>query len=280
MKKLSLIASSFVAGGLLLGSAWTVAQPAPPPAPPPAKIAPPPPPAPLPVKQVEAQIQGAIDAVKNNPAIPKDIRDSVVKRLTAVRGTVGKRMSKVDFSDMDAFEREMEKMGEEIEKEMEGLEEEMEKLGEKLGKDLAKNLGKIDIDVDLDFDDDDDHPGIPMRHGADIDDDDDDMAEAIDDLKDLALKPAQRDQITKLRVDSDKTVAAAKKQLDDLSTKLEAAIANSATPDADIARLVDQISTQEAAIRKARILAWSQARRVLDHAQRKKIEDAAKKKTK
>ena len=53
-----------------------------------------------------------------------------------------------------------------------------------------------------------------------------------------------------------------------------------ANKDAEITRLVDQISAQEAVIRKSRILAWAQARRVLDDGQRKKIEDAAKKKTK
>ena len=62
--------------------------------------------------------------------------------------------------------------------------------------------------------------------------------------------------------------------------ELRAALGNPATSDADITRLVDQISAQEAVIRKARILAWAQARRVLDDGQRKKIEDASKKKTK
>jgi hypothetical protein len=119
-----------------------------------------------------------------------------------------------------------------------------------------------------------------MAPDVDIDVDDSDLKDAIQDLKDVALKPAQRDAIGKLRADSDKTVAVAKKQLDDLSSKLHTALGNPATSDADIAKYVDQISAQEAAIRKARILAWVNARRVLDDAQRKKIEDAAKKKTK
>ena len=98
--------------------------------------------------------------------------------------------------------------------------------------------------------------------------------------RDLALNPGQRTAITKLRTDSDKAVGAAKKQLDDLSAKLRTALSNPATPDADITRLVDQISAREAVIRKSRILAWAQARRVLDDGQRKKVEDASKKKTK
>lgn len=94
----------------------------------------------------------------------------------------------------------------------------------------------------------------------------------------MALKPDQKDKINKLRSDSDNSVRAAKKQMDDLSQKLQTALGNPAVTDAEIGRLVDQISAQEATIRKARIQAWAQARRVLDDAQRKRVEDAAKKK--
>lgn len=293
MKSLKLILPSLAAGGLLFGSALSGAQPAPPAPPPtapakpatPAKPPGPPPKAPkapkppaapaIPVKQIEAQVQTAIDAVKNNPHIPKDVRDSIVKRLTGVRGTVGKRLSNIDLSDMDKFEEQMEKFGEEIEKEMEGLDEEMEKLGEQLGKDLAKNFAHFgNIRIGIDVDDDIDDVQI------DVDDDDDDIADKIDDLKGVALNPNQRHAIAKLRIDSDKAVETAKLALQDANKKLDAALANPNTPDAEIARLVDQVSAQEATIRKTRILAWSQARRVLDDAQRKKIEDAAKKKTK
>lgn len=259
--------------------------------------APPKPPKPPQVPSVGGGIQldgikdmvlGQLDSVrrslKNNPNIPKDVRDKLTARLDTVRASIDKRLSNIKLTDLSKLEEEMEKMAEEIEDAMEGLDDEMEKLGDKLGKDIAKqigkdvgnNLGKIKLDFDFDFDDDDDN--VPMT--PDIDADDDDMKDAISDLKDLALDPGQRTQITKLRTDSDKTVATAKKQLDDLSTKLRTALENPATPDADVARLVDQISAQEAVIRKARILAWAQARRVLDDGQRKKVEDAAKKTTK
>ncbi len=275
------------------------AKPATPPAPPPppgtsSKAVPPPPGAgpkpPLPPppvlpglgagiqKIIDHKMEAAIDAVKDNPSIPKDVRDTLTKRLSSIKTKVGKRVGGLDLSDMDKFEDEMEKLGEEIEKEMEAFEKEMEKLGPAIEKDVAAKLKKlgVDSDFDFDFDFDHDHHGIPMAPGVTIDPDDD-LAEALDDLKDLALKPAQRDAISKLRVDSDRTVATAKKQLDDLSGKLETALASSATTDADIGKLVDQISAQEAAIRKSRLVAWAQARRVLDDAQRKKIEDAAKK---
>lgn len=235
---------------------------------------------------VVGQIDTVRSSLKNNPNIPKDVRDKVTARLDKVRATLDKRLSNLDLSDLDKLGDEMEKMGEELEQAMEGLDDEMGKLGDKLGKDIAKqvtkdlgkNLGKLHLDFDFDADDDDDDDNIPMT--PDVDADDDDMRDAINDLKDLSLKPAQRAQITKLRTDSDKAVATAKTQLDDLSTKLRAALGNPATSDADITRLVDQISAQEAVIRKARILAWAQARRVLDDGQRKKIEDASKKKTK
>lgn len=229
---------------------------------------------------VLGQLDHARTALRSNPQIPKDVRDKLLGRLDKVRVTVDKRLSNLKLTDLDKLEEEMEKMGAEIEEAMEGLDEEMSKLGDKLAKDFGKNFGpNFHVDFDHDHDDDDDDH-IPMAPDVDIDADDDDMKDAISDLRDLALKPAQRDAITKLRNDSDKSVATAKRQVDELSAKLHMALRNPATADVDVARYVDQISAQEAVIRKARILAWVQARRVLDDGQRKKIEDASKKKTK
>lgn len=236
---------------------------------------------------VAGQLDAVRDSLRNNPAIPKDVRDKVLERLDKVRTSVDKRLSHLDVSDPDKLGEEMDKMGEEIDKAMEGFDKDMEKWGDKFGKDLAKDLtknlghlGNLNIHIGDDDDDDDDTAGVPMAPDVDIDADDSDLRDAIQDLKDVALKPAQRDAIGKLRADSDRTVAAARKQLDDLSDKLHTALGNPATTDVQIATYVDQISAQEAAIRKARLLAWANARRVLDDAQRKKIEDAAKKKTK
>ena len=183
---------------------------------------------------------------------------------------------------------------------MEGLEEDLDKLGVKLGKDFAGKIGKfgkggkIKIDLgrnqhdpdddddvddvdDVDDDDDDrDVDTIPMSPDVD----DDDLRDAIGDLKDLALSPNQKDRIAKLAADSDRNVADAKRQLDAKSDQLEAALADARTSDSAIARMVDEISGHEAAIRKARLLAWVNARRVLDDSQRKKIEAAAQKRSK
>lgn len=230
---------------------------------------------------VVAQLDHASAQLRNNPQIPKAVRDQVVPRLDRVRAIVAKRLSALDLGKLDQLDAELEKMGEEIEQEMAGLDQVMEQLGGKLGADLQRQLGTqlgnlklgklqlgnlgptvgADFDVDVDVD-------------VDVDDDDDERA--LDDLKDVALTSAQRATIARLRTESDKAVATARTQLEALSAKLEAALASGTASDAEIARYVDQISAHEATIRKVRLLAWVQARRVLDAGQRKKIEAAAR----
>jgi Spy/CpxP family protein refolding chaperone len=302
----TLVMPSVLAGGLLFHSVFGQAQPTTTPTPPtpptaPTPRTPPTPPVPpnLPSgvsvsinngkvqvtgidKMVRQQIDNARKSIKDNTSIPKDVRDKVLARLDKVSAVIDKKLAKLaKGADFDDLEAEMEEMGKEIEEAMEGLEDEMEDLAEKYGKDVAKQLGNIDIDIDLDdlvdldnmFGDDLDT--IPMS--PDLADDDNDMRDAITDLKDLALDKAQRDQITKIRTDSDKEVATAKTKLDDLSKKLETALGDPKTSDADISKYVDQISAQEAAVRKARLLGWHKARRVLSTAQQKQVQDAAKK---
>ena len=92
----------------------------------------------------------------------------------------------------------------------------------------------------------------------------------------LNLKPAQRDQIKKLRADSDAKVATAKRELDKASETLKKTLENPAASQAEVERAIDSVTQQEAAIRKARIVAWMNARKILDDGQRKKVEGAAK----
>ncbi|MDQ3297773.1 MAG: hypothetical protein M3619_14385, partial [Myxococcota bacterium] len=224
---------------------------------------------------VRGQLEGVRQMLKNDPNIPKELRDKALARLDKVRGIVDKRLGKIKGKKIDDLGEELEQMGEEIEQAMEGLDEELEKLGEKLGKDYSSRVPKdfnFNFDFDHDDDDDDDLGGVPV---PDLDGDDDDLRQSITDLKGMALKPAQKAQITKIRADADRSVAVAKQALDAASHKLEVALADPKTSDADIARHVDQISGHEATIRKTRILAWVSARRILDDAQRKKIEAAA-----
>lgn len=236
------------------------------------------------------QLDAVGQLIRNNPDIPKEARDKVLARLDRARTIVDKRLKNLSTTDLDKIGDEMEKMGDELEKAMEGLEEEMGKLGDKLGKDLARKLGKDfaksfkpgkiqinpgdDNDAHDDDDGDDDAHAVVVMPDADADGD---AHDAIQDLKDLTLKPDQRDRIAKLHATSEQEISRARKQLDDASKRLEIALADAKTSDADISRYIDQVSMHEAAIRKARLLAWVNARRLLDDAQRKKIEDAARK---
>ncbi len=245
-------------------------------------------------EMVNEQIDNAQKSIDSSP-LSAEVKAKLHAKLEKTKSIVKKRLK--DSKNLTPAEigEEMGKMGEEIGEEMEGFGEEMEKFGDQMDKQWggsnkgphvrvhvahAKHDADHDHDQDGDDDDDDMHEA-PMAPDVAIDtNDDDDMKQAIKDLGDLALKPAQREAITKLRVESDKTVADAKRQLDDLSSKLHDALGDPKVSDADVAKYVDQISAQEAAIRKARLIAWVHARGVLDAAQRKKVEDAAKKKTK
>jgi hypothetical protein len=226
---------------------------------------------------VDGAIHDAQDAIKTS-GLPADVRDKLQKRLDKVKDTVKNRLSHLDASNLDQLGDELGKMGDEIGKQMDEFGKEMEKYGKgsNFGKGWSGHGGHFkwdskDKDKDDDDDDDADLPSAP-----DVDDADD-LDDAVKSLGDLSLKPPQREQIQKLRAESDRQVAAAKKQLDQASDTLKKQLDNSATSDADIARSIDAVTQQEAAIRKARILAWHSARRVLDDAQRKKVEDTAAK---
>ncbi|MGN6110484.1 MAG: hypothetical protein ACTHU0_35600 [Kofleriaceae bacterium] len=249
------------------------------------------------------QIDAVRQMMRSNPNIPPAVRAKVLARLDKARAGIDRRLRNLSVSDLDQFGDEMDKMGDEIEKAMEGLEEEMEQLGEQLGKDFtkkfakdfAKNFSPGQFKFDFHSDSDDSDPGHSNDGSSSDDDDDDhdssaalstdvdidvdaDLSDAVRDLKGMSLKPAQRDQLVKIRTTSERSVASAKKQLDDASHRLEVALGDLNTSMTDIERYVDQISSHEAAIRKARLLAWVQARRVLDDGQRQKIEAAAAKK--
>ncbi len=239
---------------------------------------------------IGSALRSAHDAI-NSSSLPRTAKDKLNQHIDNVRTKVQARLSHLDVANLDQLGDEMNKMGDDIGKEMDELGEEMEKYGDVLGKDfgtklakslsVGKNLGPKGFHVSIngvhgtlntDDDGDDDKLGSP----PDVDDDDE-LADAVRDLGDLSLKGPQRDQIQKLRTDSDRAVAAAKKQLDLASDALKKQLDNPATDDAEIARSIDVVTQQEAAIRKARILAWHDARRMLDDAQRKKVEDAAAK---
>ncbi|MEO8842981.1 MAG: hypothetical protein ABI591_10495 [Kofleriaceae bacterium] len=285
------------------GGATVVAQADPRPVPRPAPPAPPTPPTPprrsggvsvqihdgkVQIDGVNDLVDGAIhdaqDAIKTS-GLPADVRDKLQKRLDKVKDAVKNRLSHLDANNLDQLGDELSKMGDDIGKQMDEFGKEMEKYGKQVGKDSMKNFGKgwsghgghfrwdgNSNTKDKDKDDDEDNDESDLPSAPDVDDTDE-LDDAVRSLGDLSLKPPQRDQIQKLRADSDRQVAAAKKQLDQASDTLQKQLENAATSDADISRSIDAVTQQEAAIRKARILAWHGARRVLDDAQRKKVED-------
>ena len=229
------------------------------------------------IDEVVTEHLDAVAQALNNPKVPKAVRDKINARMGKVRGIVDKRLKNVKTSDLDQLEAELEKLESDLEEALEGLDDDLKDLGKDLGKDLAKQLGKDLLKGKIQIvDGSDDSDDSDDRDDSDDAGDDHVPDTVIADLDDIALKPTQRNQIAKLRADSEARVAQAKQQLDDASQRLETALADPKTTDAQVALLVDQVSSHEAAIRKARLLAWVGARRVLDVDQVKKLEQAAK----
>jgi Spy/CpxP family protein refolding chaperone len=144
--------------------------------------------------------------------------------------------------------------------------------------------GNQSHDGDDDDDDDDDSsatpptpptPPTPATSGDD-DNDDNDSDDTVVQLGDLSLQDSQREQIRALRDNSRRQIEQARRQLEQASQALEQALQNVDASEAELEHAIDVVSQQEATIRKARIIAWHDARRVLDQVQRKKIEDAAR----
>jgi hypothetical protein len=228
---------------------------------------------------VDEQLKEAFDSIDLDH-VPAPVRDKLKDRLGKLRGKVGARLKNLNAKDLDQLGEELGKMGEDIGKEMEDFGSDMDKWGQdmskKMGKDWAKKFakgmhGKPGIKIDVDDDDDVSAPDV---------DDDDDLDDAIKSLADLKLAQPQKDQIAKVRADSEKQVAAAKQALDAASKTLHDQLEAGKASDTDIAKSIDAVTQQEATIRKARILAWVHARGILDDAQRKKVEATVKSKTK
>jgi Spy/CpxP family protein refolding chaperone len=246
------------------------------------------------VDLVQAQLERVLHVLDNLPDVPPDVRERVRNRVRAVRGKMTGRLSKLKSLDLDKIGPEMDRLGDEIEREMEGLDRDLsqlgDKFGEKLGKDLGEKLGK-DLarsfsrshsghdsddgdDEDSDDGDDEDKVAVAMPPPSDMTD----PADALGELKrQLTLGQAQKDQLAKLRADSERKIELAKRELEVMSNRLHDTLGNPSANEADIERQIDQISAKEATIRKARVLTWVRARSLLSPEQRKQVEAAAKK---
>jgi hypothetical protein len=228
-------------------------------------------------KLVDDQINAALASVQANPTVPPEIRAKLQARLEKIRAKVKKRLATIDANNLDEIGDQLGELGDEIGEEMEQFGDEMDAWGDAFGKDLEKKLEKqfagkgVHVHIDSDDDDDDDIPSPP-----DVDDDED-IDDAVRDLGDLTLSVDQRAKISQLRAETDTKVAAEKHQLDAASDRLKKLLENTKATPAEVEKAIDDVTQHEAAIRKARIVAWLKARTMLDASQRKKVEDAAKK---
>jgi hypothetical protein len=241
---------------------------------------------------VQDQLERVSDVLDNIPDLPPDVRERVRNRIRSVRDKLRVRLGKLKSMDLDKIGPEMERMGDEIEKEMEGLDKDLSQFGDKFGKNFAQKFGKDfaknfgpsqvtprhdrDNSDDADDDDDDDKDAVALPPDRDTDVDPSDPRAALPDLKNLVLDQTQKVQLAQLRVDSDRRVADAKRELEAMSERLHDALGNDRADADDIARQIDLISQKEATIRKARILTWIKVRGMLDKDQRKRIEAATK----
>ena len=238
---------------------------------------------------VDGELDKALEALDDMKGMPDDVRAKLRQRLGKLRGSLDKRLRHLDLDNLDS---DLDKMGEEIGKQMEQFGSDMDQWGRDFGKKMEHQFGQAwqrqwhhmsppqppqppqPPGVHGWDDNDDDNQDMTMSDDDDHDSVDDD---AVKDLGDLSLRPDQREQIARLRSDTDRQVASAKAALEADSKVLRAALDNPSASDAEISRAIDNIAQQEAAIRKARVLAWHSARRMLDDGQRSRVEAAAKK---
>lgn len=223
-------------------------------------------------KFVDEQINNAMKGV-NNPGVPPEIQKKVHDKLEKLRTKLKAKLAHIDASNLDQLGDELGDIGDEIGAEMDGFGQDMDAWGEKFGSDMAQKFAK---NWKFNSRDDDDHD-IPEPPDVD---DDGDLDDAVRDLGDLHLNPDQRAKISQIRADSDKQVAHAQHELDTASSKLKALLADPKSNEGQVSAAIDAVTTQENAIRKARVLAWVKARNTLQDDQRAKVEKAAAKKSK
>jgi len=232
---------------------------------------------------VQESLEKALDSLDNLPDVSPEVRDRLKGRIKGVREKIKNRLSRLKSMDLDKVGPEMERMGDDIEREMAGLDQELAQLGDKVGKGFAQKFGKDfaksfgpqpghDSDDADDDDDDDDKDAVAVS--PDIDRDPADMGPAIAAIRGIALDQGQRDQLARLRAESEAKVQQAKRELEAKSSRLHDTLRNASASEDDIARQIEAISQVEATIRKARILTWVKARNVLRKDQRKLVEQA------
>lgn len=248
-------------------------------------------------KMALRQLEEARKQIRHAP-LPDDLRDKLDEKLDRVAEAIDRHMDRAAQGDMAQLEAEMEAMGAEIEKEMESFGTEMEAMGqhwEEWAKQFEDQQGRTVMvfpdskDLDFDFDFDPPEPPVPPippnvaptaptapfpippapRRGLDVDMSDLDISI---DTGDLSLAPDQVDALHAIFEEEQRVVEPAREAIEQTSDALRDALEDPNVRESDVVRMVDDISQEEAKIRKAQILAWVKSRKILDEDQRDVVE--------
>ncbi|MBE7449608.1 MAG: periplasmic heavy metal sensor [Kofleriaceae bacterium] len=243
------------------------------------------------LRRAQAEIARALAEVERNPHVPAAVK----AKLRAQLGRL--RTAKLD--DLAAMAAEMEAFGEEMGRWGEEFGEEMERMGEQLGRDIQRDVeaalrrsgirmrgGDLDLDFDVDFFDDGDDrdvkdpwataPRAPRGRGPAgrdpviIDLRDQDFALDVD-VDDLQLSAPQRAQLKRIAQQEQAAVEPVARRIDALSRELRAELEDDDSDAATLDRLVDELSRHEGEVRKARLRALVETRKLLTSAQRGKV---------
>jgi hypothetical protein len=250
-------------------------------------------------EMVDSQIDAALANIEAVKGLPPEARAKLEKNLRKMKGKLAKRLSKLDARDLDQLDDELDQIGDELGqqmdeygKQMEQYGQDMDKWGKQFEKNFAKNFSKswknsqhihIENDSNDSSDSNDTNDTSDSNDSNDTDDDlpgvDVDSAMTpppmVGDVRGIDLRPDQRQALKTIRRDSDAQVTRAKQLLDQASDNLRETLARPDASDVEVTRAIDAVTQQEAAIRKARILGWVNARRILDDSQRQRIEHGA-----
>ncbi len=244
-------------------------------------------------KQAKQQLKSAREQIANAP-MPENLRDRLLEKLDKIAEKVDERLQDAlsqDFSDLEGLEDQMEAMGEALEAEMEQMGEEWEQFGEDFERQFKDSWGAghpvIVIPEPPEPPDFDPHdlpvppvaptpPTAPRgsssaSSGIDIDLGDLDLSI---DVTDLDLAADQIDALGTIFEDQQDLVDPATEKLEDVAEELRTALADPDSTEAEVGKLVDELSAQEAVIRKAQIVAWVKSRNLLDDDQRAKVQRA------
>ena len=159
------------------------------------------------------------------------------KLKAKIKAKLAKTMAKLakgEITDLEDFGAAMEAFGEEMADFGDELEEEIKTEVERALRDQG-----IDIDVDLD---------------------------------ELQLTKAQRAELRRIGRDQQVVIAPAEQKIHELSRELRKVVDEINADEGQVGRLIDQISAEEAKVRKARITAMTRTRKVLNEAQRRKLD--------